>query len=118
MDPNTYRILHVIGAIALCFGLGGVIATGGREGQKASRTYLVLHGVGLLLLLVAGFGNAGKQNIGFPSWVIVKIVCWVVLAALPFLLARGILQRFLALLVAVAAAVIAAWVGLAREIPI
>lgn len=115
-DIETYRLLHVLGALAVCFGLGGVIATGGREGQKASRTYFLLHGIGLLLLLVAGFGNVSKQGLGWPSWVLVKIGCWLVLAVLPFLVAKGILQRFLALLLAVGIAAVAAWLGLQRPL--
>ena len=39
-------------------------------------------GILSLLMLVAGFGLLSKLALGFPGWVIVKLVCWLGLAAL------------------------------------
>jgi hypothetical protein len=35
-----------------------------------------------VLALVGGFGLQAKLNLGFPGWLIVKLVCWLGLSAL------------------------------------
>jgi hypothetical protein len=43
---------------------------------------MMTHGVGLLLLLVAGFGMLAKQGIhSVPGWVGAKFAIWLVLGA-------------------------------------
>jgi len=117
MTPENYKLLHVLGVLLMFLGLGGVLATGGKEGAKASRVYLILHGVGALAALVAGIGFAHKSNFGFPTWVIAKIAAWLVLGLMPLLVSRGILPRTIALVLVLGLGAFAAWVGVSQPKP-
>ena len=115
MPPDTYRLLHVVGALTLMVGVGGMLATAGRDGSKPPMLFTALHGIGLLALLVAGIGFAHKSNFGWPNWMLAKIACWVLLAALPILVRRGVLPRGLAALLVIGLGALAVW--LARDKP-
>ena len=87
MDLSTYKILHYVSIMILFFAFGGVILgawnAGGR--QFANRKlFTVLHGVGLFFLLLSGFGQMAKLGIvkGWPTWVVVKLVLWLILGGL------------------------------------
>jgi hypothetical protein len=112
MSPEFYRVLHVVGVLTLFLGLGGVLAAPGKE--KSSRLFLVLHGVGLLLMVVAGVGTVHKAGLTWGNWLYAKIGCWVLLAALPVLVKKGIVPRMAALLLALALGGAAAWLAQAK----
>ncbi|HZN41733.1 MAG TPA: hypothetical protein VFD82_23215 [Planctomycetota bacterium] len=114
MPPETYRLLHVVGALTLMIGLGGMLATAGRDGSKPPMLFMALHGIGLLTLLVAGIGVAHKSNLGWPNWMLAKIACWVLLAALPVLVRRGVLPRGVAALLVIGLGALAAWLALTK----
>jgi hypothetical protein len=111
MSPELYHVLHLCGVLMLFLGLGGMFAS---EGGKGSKLFPALHGVGLLVMLVAGLGVAHKSGLGWPAWLLAKIACWVVLGAVPVLVKRGVLPRFLALLLVLALGGVAAWLGHAK----
>jgi hypothetical protein len=87
MPVSLYQFLHIVGALTVFFALGGAIATSMSGGGK-NKLFSILHGIGVLLLLVAGFGNLAKLGIGFPTWVQIKIVLWLIVATLPMLINR------------------------------
>jgi hypothetical protein len=111
MPPETYLFLHVVGALMLMVGLGGMLATAGRDGSKPPMLFMALHGIGLLALLVAGIGFAHKKGWGWPNWMLVKIACWVLLAALPILVRRGVLPRGIAALLVIGVGALAVWLA-------
>ncbi|MBL9077645.1 MAG: hypothetical protein JNL08_09085 [Planctomycetes bacterium] len=113
MTPETYRLLHVVGALLLFLGLGGVLAHAG-GGGKPPGLFLGLHGLGLLVLLVCGVGVMHKAGYPWQPWVFAKIACWVLLAALPTLVRRGVLPRALGLLLVLGLGAAAAWLGLSK----
>lgn len=113
MDPTIYRQIHLIGVIVLFLGLGGMLSHAGRD-QKAPWVYAVLHGLGLLAILVAGFGSQARLELGFPGWLLVKIGVWILLAALPFLVRRGWIPAFLAWLVAAGLGGLAVWLAVLK----
>jgi uncharacterized membrane protein SirB2 len=78
MSPTVYHILHVISLLALYGGTFYAFAAPA-ETRKAT---LALTGVASLLMLISGFGLLAKLQLGFPGWVIVKLVCWLGLSAL------------------------------------
>lgn len=95
MSYETYKVIHLIGAFLLLATAGGVAlhaANGGtRENNTLRKLVGALHGVALLILLVAGFGLLAKLGIKhdwiFPGWVWTKLVIWVVfaiIATLPY----------------------------------
>ncbi len=114
MTPETYRLLHIVGVLLLFLGLGGSLAVAGQGGGKAPRLFLVLHGAGLLLMLVAGIGFVHKKPLAWDNWLFAKIACWVLLAAVPVLVRRGVLPRLLAIVVVAGLGTTAAWLAQAK----
>ena len=51
MSYDFYKILHMVGIAALSLGLGGMFANSGNR-----KPFAILQGIGLLLMLVSGFG--------------------------------------------------------------
>jgi hypothetical protein len=115
MTPETYRLLHVIGVLLVFLGLGGVLATAGSEGNKAPKLFLMLHGSGLLVMLVCGIGYVHKMGLVWQNWLFAKIACWVLIGAIPFLVRRGVVPRVIAIVLVVGLGATAAW--LARNKP-
>lgn len=111
MSPEIYRLLHVTGVLLLFLGLGGMFAS---EPGKGSKLFPALHGIGLLVMLVCGIGFAHKSGLGWPSWLIAKIACWVVVGAAPVLVKRGVLPRALGILLVIAVGGAAAWLAHAK----
>ena len=113
MSPEFYRILHVVGVLTLFLGLGGMFAS---EGGKGSKLFPMLHGIGLLVMLVAGIGFAQKTSppLGWPNGLLAKIACWVLVGAMPILVKRGVLPRLAGLLLALAVGATAVWLAQAK----
>jgi hypothetical protein len=108
MDPTYYKLIHVVGALLLFCGLGGMLA--GKGGKLAG----MLHGIGLLAMLVAGIVFADKSGYGWPGWLLAKIGIWVLLGALPFLVKRGIVGALGALVLALGLGATAVWLAQAK----
>ena len=113
MTPDFYRVIHVTCALLLYLSLGAVVF--GPKDEKPSKLAMVLHGVALLLMVVAGVGVWHKDaNVEWGNWLSAKIGCWVFLGALPVLVRKGTLPRFLALVLGVAAGGAAAWLAITK----
>ena len=84
MTFEFYKILHLTGLIFLFFGFGGLLmAAYARTELKgpARGMAFATHGIGLLLLILGGFGMLAKMGLmaQLPGWVIAKIIIWVIL---------------------------------------
>lgn len=91
MQYEHYKILHMIGVISLFIGLGGMISYS--NGSSPFKGLIgAFHGIGLVLILISGFGIAAKLHLGFPTWMIVKLFAWVILAAMIVIAKRGVLK--------------------------
>lgn len=89
MPYEFYKILHFTGLIITFTSLSGYVfylvqekTTAGKTSPKKKR-FTILHGIGLLILLISGFGLAAR--LGFvqqlPTWVYVKLVIWAAVGA-------------------------------------
>ena len=80
MTYTFYKLLHVLGVLLLFVALGGALGGGGRE-PIGRRLVSITHGLGILLLLVAGFGMVARLGIAwpYPLWLWGKIAVWLVL---------------------------------------
>ena len=81
-----YKVLHMIGLMTLFFGFGGLLVAnyaGIVLTKKARLMTMITHGVGLLLILVSGFGMAARLGYmaQLPPWVHAKLLVWVLLGA-------------------------------------
>ena len=86
MSYELYKVLHVLGLSLVVLSLGGILHHVINGGSKVSDTFrkgtMITHGIGLLLLLVAGFGLLAKQGVhSIPGWVGAKFAIWLVLGA-------------------------------------
>jgi hypothetical protein len=90
LPHDFYKVLHIIGIVLVVSSLGGIamhaLNGGTKQTNTARRLVLALHGVGMLLILVGGFGmlaRLGFRHGGmFPGWLLVKLAVWVTLGAI------------------------------------
>jgi hypothetical protein len=86
MSFQFYKVLHMIGLMTLFFGFGGLLVAtyaGIVLSKKARIMTMVTHGVGLLLILISGFGMAARLGYmaQLPSWIHAKLLIWVLMGA-------------------------------------
>lgn len=79
MSPTFYSFLHVLGVLLLTATTFQAFA---RPDPQRRRATLMRSGIYALVVLVGGFGLLAKLKYGFPGWVVVKLVAWVILSAL------------------------------------
>ena len=113
---ELYKVAHLVGVIVLFSVLGGAMVhaiNGGTASTNAARRLItVLHGTGLIMVIIAGFGLLARldlMNGGLPLWVVGKLIIWLVAGLLLTVprrhpaLARPILLAGLPFLAAAAA---------------
>ena len=89
---SVYKIVHYAG---LFVALAAVVAflarvplmdRGERRTDPWQRRLIALHGTGLFLVLLGGFGMLARlgitEGLGLPGWIWAKLVLWVGLGAL------------------------------------
>ncbi len=89
MDATFYKIFHILGFFLIFSALGGTtIASllGSSDDKRARRLTGISHGVGLLLLLISGFGMLARLGLGFDGWVFGKMGIWLLLGTSGFLI--------------------------------
>lgn len=85
LSYEIYKLLHLFGIIMLFMSVGGVMLYALNGGTKADNTWrktaAITHGIGLVFILVAGFGLLARVGISWPwpGWVFVKLIIWLVL---------------------------------------
>ena len=109
MPYTTYQIIHLIGLAAIAIGTGGMMANGSNR-----KIFAIWQGVGLLVVLIAGFGMLAKGHLGFPSFAIVKTILWVVVAALPVILRKLNASISVAIVASLTLIGILAWLGVTK----
>jgi len=91
MSYEFYKLLHVLGILLLFVALGGVTLHawngGTKEGNQGRTAAAAMHGLGLFLILLAGFGMLARLGFvkgGLPGWALAKIVVWLVAGGILF----------------------------------
>lgn len=84
MSYEFYKVLHLAGLVLLFSGLAGILAVKMIVPEipaRPRRLFFMAHGLGLLIMVVAGFGLAARLGYlqSFPLWLWAKIGIWVVL---------------------------------------
>jgi hypothetical protein len=87
MPYEIYKIMHLIGLTLLLLGLGGILAAFASTQsvpKKVKGLCFGAHGLGLLLMLVGGFGMAARLGLvsGLPGWIYAKLAIWLILAGM------------------------------------
>jgi hypothetical protein len=93
MSYQVYKLMHFLGVFLLLSALAGVafsVMVSDYSKHPGRRLAAMLHGIGLLLILIGGFGMLARLGIvgGLPGWIYAKLVLWLVLGASLFLVKR------------------------------
>jgi NAD/NADP transhydrogenase beta subunit len=112
MTPAFYHVLHVIGAILVFVGIGSLLSSNGN-----ARTGAIYHGIGLLILLIAGFGLIAKLKIVYTStFVLAKLGIWLALGFLPVLAKKRTLNPGFIVGIAIVLGATAAYLGYTKAL--
>ena len=114
MSYEFYRILHFVGIFMLFYSLGALFLA-----DKKIKGAVIGHGVGLLIILVAGFGMQAKMRevydaaygTTFPTWMILKLVIWLLFGAMIVVAKRKLLPCFVAWILVIGLGATSAWIG-------
>lgn len=91
---TTYKILHFLGLLMVFASLGARIMTSATAAvlDAGLRKWLgFIHGVGLLVIFVTGFGMIARLQIQmpWPLWIVGDLLVWVFLAFLPVVIRKN-----------------------------
>jgi len=86
MSYEFYKIIHLLGISLVVMALGGILLFTINGGTKVTNSFrkgaMMTHGIGLLLVLVGGFGLLARLGIhSVPVWAAIKLVIWLLLGA-------------------------------------
>jgi len=80
---ELYKVAHLVAVIVLFTVLGGAMVhaiNGGTASSNAARRLItIMHGAGLVVALIAGFGLLTRLDLmtgGMPLWVAGKLIIW------------------------------------------
>lgn len=113
----AYKVLHLVGVFMIVISLGGILMRAISGETTPSRWRMpaaITHGVGMLFVLIGGFGMLARLGIisGWPAWVWVKLVIWLLLGAMIALAKRIPAQGKLFWWLIILLAGVAAWLGI------
>ena len=80
LSLSVYKVIHIFGVLVLFLGYGVLIGDGNKR-----RAASIAHGLGLVIILVAGFGalaRLGVMGTAWPLWIWAKLAIWVTLGGL------------------------------------
>lgn len=95
MPHSVYKLFHLLGIFMTFLSLGGLLLYAINGGTKEQNTWrkpvAITHGVGVVLLLVSGFGMLARLGMFWPlpGWAIVKIVIWLILGGMTAFIYKG-----------------------------
>ena len=87
LPHQVYKLVHVLGIALVYSALGGILVHVLNGGDKATlgarKLVAATHGIGMLLILVGGFGMLARLGLDFGAshWVHVKLLIWLLLGA-------------------------------------
>ena len=86
MSYEFYKIFHLCGLMLLFFGLSSALTlkmAGAPFTGAVKKMAFITHGVGLLMMLVGGFGLLARLGFmgNMPNWALAKLGIWVLMGA-------------------------------------
>lgn len=119
MPHSFYNFLHLVGIFLVLFSLGAIVLhtfNGGTKNYSARKWIAILHGTGLLIIFVAGFGLIARLGLVgqgvWPNWILIKLGVWITLGLMPILLYRKPKLSVLWGVLTILLASLAAWVAI------
>ncbi len=77
MPVTFYHVLHLFSLFCL---FGVTFSAFASPVPERRKFCLAASGIASLFVLISGFGLLAKLQIGFPTWILVKLVCWFVVS--------------------------------------
>jgi hypothetical protein len=88
LSPAVYKVVHLFGVLVVFVSLGALslhaMNGGTKESNSARRLVSASYGIGLLLIIVAGFGWLAQSEAlagGVPGWAWAKLGIWLLVGA-------------------------------------
>lgn len=110
MSPVFYHYLHLVGVLLLFTSVGGMLAVAGGV-TSAKKLVGMLHGIGLVILLIAGFGFLAKAKMPMTGWVWAKLGVWLALGVLPLIVRKRVVQPGVGVALGLILGAVAAYLG-------
>ncbi len=93
MSYELYKVLHLVGIVLLFSGLVSVLTiklSGAALEGKQKKFAFMTHGIGLLLILISGFGLMARLGLvqEFPKWIFIKLSIWLFMGLVLALIKR------------------------------
>ena len=92
LSLSFYKVAHLFGVMLMFSALGAVVAAAaaGEANPRLKKLGGMAHGIALALILVAGFGLLARQGFdgGWPLWVWLKLVIWLLFGAATMLVRK------------------------------
>jgi hypothetical protein len=91
MSHSLFKILHLSGVFMVLLSLGGLIVLGVVEDSRWRKLAGMTNGIGLVVILIGGFGLLGQLQLGWPwpGWILFKMLIWLIFAVLMVLARRA-----------------------------
>ncbi len=91
MSYELYKVIHVTAALLLFLSVGAILWSGSRHAGERPRLALVLHGIAMGVIVIAGFGLLARLGAmhPVPGWAWAKLGVWLLLGVSPVVLRRS-----------------------------
>jgi len=96
---EIYRLLHMAGVFTLLFSFGSLFI-----GRNYNKGAAIAHGISLIVIIVSGFGIQATLHLGFPIWLILKILIWIIFGGFILFAKKRMLNGFVAWIFVIALA--------------
>ncbi|RMH23595.1 MAG: hypothetical protein D6696_00095 [Acidobacteria bacterium] len=87
-----YKVVHIAAVLFVFAALGGLVLHVLNGGSRESNRHRLLtglsHGIGLVIVLISGFGLIARLGIGFEAWIWLKLLLWIAVGAVLALIHR------------------------------
>lgn len=118
LSLEIYKILH-IGSLVATLGaqaaMIGAISGGNLKKDGAIKFFSAVHGIGMVLLLISGFGMLARLNYtSWPLWFYFKIALYLVVGGLMALIFRQGKLKYLLFMFIITFASIGAYLGIMK----
>lgn len=111
MPYDFYKVLHFAGIIITLTSLSGYIFyfVQNKNNEK-KKFFSIVNGVGLLIILVSGFGLAARLGYmqSLPNWVYIKLAIWLALGGAATIIKRQVLSPTVTYMLVITLGILAA----------
>ena len=83
MPYEFYKVMHLVSVFIFLTSTSALLI-----GKMRNKMLAITSGVSSLFILIAGMGLVARLHVGFPPWVIAKLVIWLVITGMGHMVAK------------------------------